>query len=183
MTGTSGNCQGWVARLRRGLGRLFASRSGVTAVEVALVLPPFTLLTFGIIETAMLFFIATSLEGQVATAGRQIRTGSVQAAGAPIDAFKNLLCGGLGGLIDCDNVVLDVRNFPNWSNVTYPPFLDEEGNPSGTAFSPGGPGNIVLVRVAYRWTILTPFLGQFFGDQGGQSKLLHSAAAFRNEPF
>jgi Flp pilus assembly protein TadG len=183
MTHAAADREGWLARLRRGARRLFRSKSGLTAVEVALVLPPFILLTFGIIETAMLYFIATSLEGQVAAAGRQIRTGNVQAGGSPIDEFKNLLCGGLGGLIDCDNVVLDVRNYPNWSNVTYPSFLDEDGNPSGNTFSPGGPGNIVVVRVAYRWTILTPFLGEFFGDAGGQSKQLHSAAAFRNEPF
>ena len=38
-----------MARLRRGLRRLFRSKSGLTAIEVALVLPPFILLTFGII--------------------------------------------------------------------------------------------------------------------------------------
>jgi Flp pilus assembly protein TadG len=183
MTCAADDHKGWTARLRRGLRRLFKSSSGLTAIEVALVLPPFILLTFGIIEAAMLYFIATSLEGQVAAAGRQIRTGNVQADGSPVEAFKTLLCGGLGGLIECDKVVLDVRNYPNWSNVTYPPFLDEDGNPTGTAFNPGGPGNIVVVRVAYRWSILTPFLGEFFGDSGGQSKQLHSAAAFRNEPF
>jgi Flp pilus assembly protein TadG len=155
----------------------------VTAIETALLLPPFLLLTFGIVETAMLYFIATTLEGQVASSGRQIRTGVVQAAGTPIDSFKALLCGRLGGLIDCTNVIIDVRNYPDWNSVGYPPFLDADGNASGNAFNPGGPGAIVVVRVAYRWTILTPFLGQFFGDGSGQTKLLYSAAAFRNEPF
>lgn len=183
MTCAAENLQGWVARLRGRIKRLLKSKAGATAAEAALVLPIFVVMTFGIIETAVLYFIATSLEGQVAAAGRQVRTGNVQANASPLEAFKSLLCGGLGGLIDCDNVVLDVRNFPNWSSVTYPPFLDENGNPLGNAFSPGGPGAIVVVRVAYRWSILTPFLGQFFGDSGGQTKQLHSAGAFRNEPF
>jgi Flp pilus assembly protein TadG len=186
MDGTNSNERsraGWRKLIRRGLKRLARSKAGLTAIEVALVMPVFLLLSFGIIETAILYFIATSLEGQVSASGRQIRTGNVQAAGNPIEEFRNLLCGGLGGLIDCTNVVIDVRNFTNWSAVNYPPFLDEDGNPAGNTFNPGGPGNIVLVRVAYRWTILTPFLGQFFGDGGGQSKQLFSAAAFRNEPF
>src|SRR5438105_324243 len=87
---------GCMRRLWRRLRRLARSTAGLTAVETALVMPPFILLTFGLIETAMLFFVATTLEGQVAAAGRQIRTGNVQQAGAPLQAFKDILCGGVG---------------------------------------------------------------------------------------
>jgi len=173
----------WTSRAKHALRRLLASKRGLTAIETALVMPVFILLSFGIIETAMLYFIATSLEAQTAAAGRQIRTGSVQAAADPLQAFKDVLCGGLGGLIECNKVILDVRSYSSFGGVAYPSFLNPDGTPNNPQFQTGGPGDIVIVRVIYQWQILTPFLGQFFGDDGGQTKRLSSAAAFKNEPY
>jgi Flp pilus assembly protein TadG len=186
MDGTNSNRRElarWRELIRRGLKRLARSKAGLTAIEVALVMPVFILLTFGIVETAMLFFIATTLEAQTGAAGRQIRTGNVQAAGSPIDAFKDIMCNGLGGVIDCDKVIFDVRSYSSFGGVSYPSFLNPDGTPNSPQFTPGVAGDIVIVRVVYQWDILTPFLGQFFGDDGGQTKRLSSAAAFRNEPY
>lgn len=169
--------------IKRGFARLLRSRGGLTAIETAFVMPPFILLTFGIVEAAMLYFIATSLEAQTAAAGRQIRTGVVQGAANPTQAFKDILCGGLGGLIDCTKVILDVRAYSSFGGVAYPSFLNPDGTPNNPVFQTGGPGDIVIVRVIYQWQILTPFLGEFFGDSGGQTKQLSSAAAFKNEPY
>jgi hypothetical protein len=41
----------------------------------------------------------------------------------------------------------------------------------------------VVVRTAYRWRILTPFLAEYLGDGGGSTKLLSASAVFRNEPY
>ena len=163
--------------------RFARCRRGVTAVEAALVMPAFVLMTFGIIETAMLYFAAAALEGQVGEASRQIRTGKVQKSGDPNAQFRSLLCDKLGGLVRCDDVVIDVRRFNNFNSVDYPVYVDENGMPIGATFTPGGPGDVVLVRVTYRWQILTPFLGQYLGDGGTTTKKLQSLAVFRNEPY
>ena len=42
-------------------------RLGVTAIETALIMPPFLLMCFGIIEVAMLYFVATALGAFTAT--------------------------------------------------------------------------------------------------------------------
>ena len=155
---------------------------GVTAIETALIMPPFLLLCFGIIEVAMLYFVATALEGQVALASRQIRTGAVQESGDPVGEFQKLLCQGTT-FIKCDDVIMDVRNFGSFGQINYPDYFDSEGNPAGNEFTPGGSGDIVLVRVAYKWEITTPFLNVYLGDGGGATKLLHSAAVFKTEPY
>ena len=155
---------------------------GVTAIETALIMPPFLLLCFGIIEVAMLYFVATALEGQVALASRQIRTGAVQESGDPVGEFQKLLCQGTT-FIKCDDVIMDVRNFGSFGQINYPDYFDSEGNPAGKEFTPGGSGDIVLVRVAYKWEITTPFLNVYLGDGGGATKLLHSAAVFKTEPY
>ncbi len=157
-------------------------KSGVTAIETALVLPPFLLLSFGIIEVSILFLAASAIEGQVAVAARQIRTGSIQTGGDPIGDFQQLLCGGTT-FINCSNLIIDVRNFTSFSNVTYPSYFNEDGEPESNTFDPGGAGDTVLVRVAYKWKILTPFLTPYLGDGGGETKLLHAAAVFRTEPY
>lgn len=156
-------------------------RSGVTAIETALVMPPFLLLSFGIIEVSILYLAASTLEGQVAIAARQIRTGNIQSSGDPLADFRELLCGGQT-FVNCDKLIIDVRNFSSFGAVTYPDYFDEDGEAENNTFDPGGAGDTVLVRVAYQWQILTPFLAPYLGD-GGNTKLLHAAAVFRTEPY
>mgnify|MGYP003671422226 CR=1 FL=1 len=178
---------GWVARCRTATEALGARcrgrwRQGVTAIETALIMPPFLLLCFGIIEVSMLYFVATALEGQVALASRQIRTGAVQNSGDPVGEFRKLLCEGTT-FIKCADLILDVRNFGSFGQVNYPEYFDSDGEANGNQFLPGGSGDIVLVRVAYKWEITTPFLNVYLGDGGGTTKLLHSAAVFKTEPY
>lgn len=156
-------------------------RSGVTAMETALIIPPFLLLAFGITEVSILFLAASTLEGQVALASRQIRTGNIQSSGDPLVDFQALLCDGQT-FITCDKLINDVRNFESFGEVDYPDYFDDDGEADNNEFDPGGAGDTVLVRVAYRWQILTPFLAPYLGD-GGNNKLLHAAAIFRTEPY
>ena len=157
-------------------------RSGVTAVETALIMPLFLLLCFGIIEVSILHLAASNIEGQVAVAARQIRTGNIQKSGDPLGEFNRQLCGEVT-FIDCADLIIDVRNFPSFGDVVFGEYFDDEGNPTDNEFNPGGAGDTVLVRVAYRWKILTPFLTPYLGDGGGDTKLLHAAAVFRSEPY
>jgi Flp pilus assembly protein TadG len=157
-------------------------QSGVTAIETALIMPVFLLLSFGIIEVSLLHLAASTIEGQVSAASRQIRTGNIQGSADPITAFKEILCGGTT-FINCNNLIIDVRKFDSFGDVEYPSYFNEDGDPESNTFDPGGAGDTVLVRVAYSWKILTPFLTTYLGDGGGDAKLLHSAAVFRTEPY
>ncbi|MBV40083.1 MAG: TadE family protein [Rhodospirillaceae bacterium] len=178
----------WLRRMRASLIRRWYAAtdgrwcSGVTAIEAALIMPVLLLLSFGIIEVSLLHLAASSIEGQVSAASRQIRTGNVQNSADPEVAFKDILCGGTT-FIECDDLIIDVRKFDSFSDVTYPDFIDDDGEAENNEFEVPGAGETVLVRVAYRWKILTPFLTTYLGDAGGSSTLLHSAAVFRTEPY
>ena len=123
-----------------------------------------------------------SFEAMVAEASRQIRTGNVQDSANPQAAFAALLYGNLQNLIACENVVIDVRRFASFSTVNYPEYVDTDGNAANAQFVPGNPGDVVLVRVTYRWQLLTPFLDHLMADTGS-TKFLGAAALFRNEPY
>lgn len=171
--------RGPLARLRRFL----RDRRGVTAVEAAMIMPVFLLIIFGIFEVAMLYFVAAALEGQVSEASRQIRTGNVQGEDDPLAAFRALLCGPLSIAIDCDEIIVDVRTYTNFSGVTYPEFIDEDGEPDEAQFLPGAAREIIVVRASYRWDLLIPGMGLYLGDNGNSYKTLSATAVFRNEPF
>ena len=148
---------------------------GSAAVEIALVMPVLLLLLFAMIETIYMFFIAIVLEGATAEASRQIRTGQVQKAGAPVAAFRDELCRGMSGVVDCADLRVSVRNFAQFRDANA---AAEAGNNVGNAFAPGNAGDIIVATVTYRYDLITPILSKVLNNQ-----VISSSSAFRNEPF
>lgn len=162
------------------LGRLAKERRGAIAVEYALLALPFFTILFAIIETGYIFFSAILIEGATAEAARQIRTGSVQQSGAPLTQFRDILCGNLFGIVPCGDLIIDVRNFTRFADANPPPIA---GNAAGATFAPGAAGDVVVVRVAYSWNFITPFIETALSNADGGTRSIVSSAAFRNEPF
>ncbi len=162
--------------------RLWVCRRGAAALETALTLPLYLLLSAAVLEIGVLLFVDTVLEGAASDAAREIRTGQVQQSGDPIAAFRSRLCGSLYVVVDCNQVVLDVRPFASFGTVAAPITLDEDGEPTDLVFTPGGSGQVTLVRALYRWQFLTPMVGAVLGGTGN-SILLVATSVFRNEPY
>ena len=116
-------------------------------------------------------------------AARQIRTGQVQVAANPLEAFRTRLCAELFELIDCNEVVFDVRKFDNFTSVATTLEFDEEGDVVGAAFLPGDSGEITIIRVIYRWHYKTPLVAQALSSDGTGSAVLMATMAFQNEPY
>lgn len=167
---------GWV-RQHIGSRRFSRDRSGVTALETALLLPPFLGILMAILETGFMFLSAIIVEGATAEAARQVRTGFVQQSGAPIGQFRQILCDNLFGVVPCADLSVDVRNYTQFQDA------DVSANVDGAAFAPGNPGDVIVVRVSYDWEFITPFLELAVGQATPDSRTFISNAAFRNEPF
>ena len=164
---------------RRWWTRLAADRSGVAALEFAVLALPLTLILSGTVELGIVNLDAVLLDGATREAARQIRTGQDQQSADPLAAFRTKLCNELSGMLDCAQVLFDVRTFPSFSTVSVPPLHDAAGNPITPAFDPGEPGKIVVVRSTLRWTYQTPLLAQVLGTHHDVS----STQIFRNEPY
>ncbi len=169
--------------LRRTFGR---SEDGSTAVEFALVMPPFFLMLFAILETASIFFASTTLENAVLDASRQIRTGQAQVGDMSAASFRQEICDRIDSFMSCgENLVIDVEQFNSFATLEFPEIFDSAGeldiNPG---FSMGAPGDIVLVRVYYMWDVMTPIIGPLLANaNGGETRLIIASGVFRNEPF
>lgn len=174
----------------RGIGpmtrRFLRQPSGATAVEFGLIAVPFFFLKFAIIETALIFWAGQMLDTGVSEAGRQIRTGQVQAAGVDAEGFRAIMCEEIGVLFDCgERMAVDVQRVARFDAVdlSRPPVNDDGEFTGAFGFDPGQRNETVIVRVFYRWPVLFNFFGVDAADIGGRQRLLSSTTAFRNEPF
>jgi Flp pilus assembly protein TadG len=166
--------------------RRFARRQeGTAAVEFGLVAAPFFALIFAILETSIVFFSGQALETAVADSARLIMTGQAQTQNYDQTSFKNAVCAKIFGLFDCQNgVYVDVKTFTSFGNVTMNNPVDANGNfVNNFGYNPGGPGDIVVVRLFYQWPVYVSMIGFDLSNMSGGKRLLVATAAFRNEPY
>lgn len=172
-------------RNRNFLSRLKRDSSGATAVEFAMIAAPFFFLLFAMLEVAAVFFVGTVLENAVLEASRQVRTGQAQSAGMSLAGFRSEVCDRIAVVGNCERLEIDVRVFENFGDVDQSSPIDEGGeiDTSGFGWDPGVAGDIVLVRVFYRWSLMTPNFGTAMSNMRDNQRLITSATVFRNEPF
>jgi Flp pilus assembly protein TadG len=174
--------------VRRTLRGFIAARGGATMVEFAIVSMPFLALLFSILELGLIFMASTTIDSATTAAARQIRTGQLQ-QGANNNAagFKTLVCGGMPWIsaADCTaNMSVDVRTFTSFSAINVaPPIAGNAIDQTQLQFDPGSSCSIVLVRVFYPWTLITPVLEPGLPNLGANQRLLTTAVAFRNENY
>jgi Flp pilus assembly protein TadG len=179
---TTSRAKGWFGL--RTVRRLACQEDGTAAVEFGLIAMPFLALVFAIIETALVFFANQVLETATAESARLIMTGQAQTQGLTPETFKDQVCAHVYGLFDCaGGVYVDVQTFKSFDAVDLNNPIDKDGklDTSGFAYSPGGPGDIVVVRLIYQWPIYLSMLG--LSNMANNSRLMMATAAFRNEPF
>ena len=108
-----------------------------------------------------------------------------------------------------NNLYVDVRNYPNYAIVPPPSPTNANGtlNTGSYLFSPGGPGDIVIVRLIYQWPviaaqigfcnpgdivvvrliyqwpIIVPALAVGLVNSANNTNTLIATVAFRNEPY
>lgn len=169
--------------------RFKRAKRGSAAVEFALVLMPFFLLTFGLAEVAMLGFAQTSLDFAVSEVAREIRTGQAQMSGRTQGQIQTELCDELNNflIMGCDgNLYLDVDRFDSFvaaNNGANDPIQNNQFNAGGMGYTPGAPSDIVVVRAYYRWKIMTPLFEPVFQNISGGERIIVSTMMFRNEPY
>jgi Flp pilus assembly protein TadG len=174
-------------RSRRILRQYRRSQSGVTAIEFAMVAPPFCALMLAIFEVGIMLFSEYVIEHGVGKASRMIRTGEVQTASMGAPEFRTLVCGNLASYLNCEtDLHIDVRAFNDFDVVSLPAPLTNEGELSdavtGSAFDAGDPTQVVVVRVYYAWSLFAPGM-TYMANMSDGRRLLAAGAAFRNEPY
>ena len=182
------------------LRRIIANRKGVTAVEFAFVAPVVLLMIFATIEISWFMLSSVILESAVREASRAGITGytpdgMTRSAYIEQQVDDNIL------LMDKTKINFETTIYETFADINQPePFTDSNANGNYDIGEPytdvngtgawdadmgvagvGGAGAVVVYRVTYPWQMMTPFIGQFFPNNGLFN--ITSGMVVRNEPF
>lgn len=90
-------------------------------------------------------------------------------------------------MFDCTKLMIDVQTVGSFStSSTGAPTLtfNAKGQVTNTwQYNPGGPGQIVVVRVMYLWPVFLGPLGFTLSNEPNGNRLIMASAAFQNEPL
>lgn len=164
--------------------RRFVRQNRASAsVEFAFVATPFLGLTLGVVQTALLFLAGQSLETAAATAGRLIMTGQAQTQGWTAAQFKTQVCNQIHAMFNCTNgIYIDVETYSSFASANLGlPISNGTLNTSSLGYNPGGPGDVVVVRVYYQYPVY--FTPLNLSNLNGGLNLLAATAVFQNEPY
>jgi Flp pilus assembly protein TadG len=174
---STASARGILSRFRRNHG-------ASAAVEFALVAPVFFALLFAIIETGIMFFAGQLLESVTQSSARMILTGQAQNASYTQSQFQTYVCNQIPAILNCNNVYVDVESYSSFSTINIASQIDASGNfINNMQYNPGGPSDIVVVKLFYPWQMFVTGLGYNISNMTGNKRLLMAAAAFRNEPY
>jgi len=169
--------------------RFLKNRNGGAAMEFAIVSIPLFALILASLQTAIVFFEQQALQTATTKAARQLMTGNAQQASDTASQYQNVVCG-YATSFTCANIMVDVESASSYSSISTAPLaLTYNGSGQVTnsfSYSPGGPGDIVILRVMYNWPVITGPLGFNIGGTNGAAPgnfLLVGTAVFKNEPY
>ncbi|MBW7969270.1 TadE/TadG family type IV pilus assembly protein [Bradyrhizobium sp. BR 10289] len=176
--------------------RFRGNRRGSAAVEFALVAPIFFALLFAIIETALMFFAGQVLETITQNSARVVLTGQAQSGSVTACAvnsvstpctqatFKAYVCSQIPALFDCNSLVVDVASYSSFSAISLANFNACNFDTTNMGYNPGTSGQVVVVRLYYKWPLFVTGLGYNLACSSSNStRLLVATAAFQNEPY
>ncbi|MGB6566209.1 MAG: TadE/TadG family type IV pilus assembly protein [Xanthobacteraceae bacterium] len=156
-----------------------------TTIEFAMLAAPFLAGLLAILQTAIIFFAGQTLETAAAQSARLILTGQAQTAGWTAAQFKSQVCNQIQGIFNCNNgVYVDVETYPSFSAInTGMPISNGQFNASALGYTPGGPGDIVMLRLYYQYPVFMNLLGFNLSNVTGGYNLFAATAVFKNEPY
>jgi Flp pilus assembly protein TadG len=169
------------------LRRLPKDEGAATAVEFAILIAPLMFLLLATLQLGIIFFAQQCLQSAATASARQLMTGSVQQQGLSQTQFQNAVCNNAPVLFTCGAIMVDVQSTSTYSSVStgsLVPTYDSTGNVTNSwSYSPGGAGDIVIMRVMYNWPVIAAPLLPGLANQPNGDRLLVATSVFKNEPF
>ncbi|EAU41491.1 TadE-like protein [Fulvimarina pelagi HTCC2506] len=166
-----------------GLCGLIKQNDGVAAIEFSLVALPLFAAIFFFFEIALLNVGNVLLNRAVEDASRAIRVGQLSTE-ADARKFRHEICSRYFGVVDCDKLIIDVRSYEEFSDVTdHPPITRQVIESFRPSIDLGEASDIIAVRIIYSYSPLFSFI--FESSRRGSDEVFYLATAkiFRNEPF
>lgn len=174
------------------LRRFVRNRSGSTVIEFGILALPFSLLTFAILESCISFAGEQVLANATDNVARELRTGQIKAADLTLPGLKKLICDQIEIMVakDCPGLSVDLRNYTTFADaakvrIVYTGETAETRDlaASNFDFKPGPALSKNMLRVFYKWPVITDIMRKRMSTLKGGNTLLFATATWENEPF
>lgn len=180
------------SRGRKLVSRFADNRSGSTAIEFAMLVLPFSLIVFAILETCLAFAAQEMMANAANSVARQLRTGQLRAETLDQAKLRELICQPLELLVanGCPDLAVDLRHGTfdelNTASKDWPvkgTGAEREIDSAKLKFEPGGTMTPNMLRVFYSWPVMTDLLRKQLSTMKGGKTLLFTASTWQNEPY
>ncbi len=176
---------------RRGKGflsRFLRNRSGSTAVEFSLLTIPFAVMVFAILETCISFASQEVMANVADDIARQVRTGQLKPSDLAGNALRDKICDRLKIIVadTCPGLVVDLQNYTSFTDAAkVRTKFTSDGDLDATGFKvdPGLSMSKNMLRVFYKWPVITNFMVSRVSNLKGGKTLHFASVTWQNEPF
>ena len=155
---------------------------------------PFALLVFAILESCISFAGQEVMANITDDVARQLRTGQLRPADVAGTKLTTLICGRLQIIVstDCpDQLLVDLRQYPTFADAATAGFKIQNGdvvlmqgtNSQTFANTPGPAESKNMLRVFYKWPVMTDLMAKSMANLNGGRTLHFASVTWQNEPF
>jgi Flp pilus assembly protein TadG len=173
--------------------RFLGDRRGSTAIEFAMLAIPFALLVFAILESCISFAGQEVMANITDDVARQVRTGQLKPADLTGTKLRDMICNRLEIMVakTCPGLLVDLREYPTFADAATAGFkivngeivLTQGPNSMSFAVTPGLAETKNMLRVFYKWPVMTDFMAKSMANLKDGNTLHFASVTWQNEPF
>ena len=171
----------------------FSDKRGSTAMEFAMLAIPFALLVFAILESCISFAGQEVMANITDDVARQLRTGQIKKADVTETSIKQLICTRLEIMVakNCPGLLVDLKEYATFADAATAGFkivngdivLTQGTNSASFSVSPGLAESKNMLRVFYKWPVMTDFMAKSMANLKDGNTLHFASVTWQNEPF
>lgn len=185
------------------LGRFRRDAKGSTAIEFGMLILPFALLTFAILESCISFAGKQMLANAADDVARQFRTGQWQAVVSADSEDKQKfekmifdhICARMSVIVteNCPGLKIDLRHFDNFTDAAKLGYaiegkqlvLTDDGktDTKGFVIDPGSTMSRNMLRLFYEWPIITDYMSKYMAPLADNKTVHFATMTWQNEPY
>jgi len=169
------------------LARFLCDRHG-NALEFAALALPFSFLIFAILESCISFAGQEVMTNATEDIARKFRTGQIRATDVDEVSLKKMICDELDIIVakDCPGLIVDLREFNSFAaaaavKIKFTSAKDLDT--TGFAVDPGEAMSKNMLRVFYKWPVMTDFMRKMMSNLPDGKTLLFATVTWQNEAF
>jgi Flp pilus assembly protein TadG len=167
--------------------RFAKDERGSTAIEFVLLVFPFLLMMFGIIETGLSFATQQVMSNAADDLARSIRVNEIKQADVTAAGVHDAICDQISFMVatGCPQLFVDLKEYAKYSDIplAIPRKTDGDLDTAGFSATPGGERSKNQIRVFYRWPIYTNFMRKYIAELPNGNTLLYATLTWQNEPY